>query len=117
MFAIDVNERSHAFWRGLFLRRGYVLLDFVRPRLAGRSEVGSWYRYNTFLFVAREELRALPAVVRDSALADDAAIPCVEPLPYRLRNELIRRLPQRLVHTMAHVKHFMLALWPGRAHS
>jgi hypothetical protein len=110
-----INERSHTFWRRLFRQRGYLLLDFVRPRLVGHPEVGSWYRYNTFLFVAQDRLQALPAAVRESALPDTAAIPRVEPIATRLRTGLTRWLPQRLLHAMAHLKHFVLKLRPRRA--
>jgi SAM-dependent methyltransferase len=104
-----INEQSPDFWRDLFKSHGYVLLDFLRPRLAGLPEVESWYRYNTFLFVARDQLASLPALVRDSALEDQLRVPRVEPLSYRIRCELLRLLPRRTVDAVAHLKHLAIA--------
>ena len=108
-----INERPRAFWRALFARHGYVLADFVRPRLAGRSEVERWYRYNTFLYVERTHLPALPEAVRASVLPDDAPIPRVEPLAYLVRRSLLRRLPAWSVSALARLKH-ALARWAPR---
>ncbi len=104
-----INERPPGFWRDLFLAHGYVLLDFLRPRLAGRREVEPWYRYNTFLFVERNHLPGLPSLLRASMLADQAVIPRVEPLAYRIRCEFLRLLPQPTVDAMARFKHFAVA--------
>ena len=109
-----INEQAPEFWRDLFKAHDYVLLDFLRPRLSGRTEVESWYRYNTFLFVARDRLEALPELLRSSALEDQASIPRVEPLFYRLRCELLRLFPQRTVDLIARLKH--LAVSRARSH-
>jgi SAM-dependent methyltransferase len=110
-----INERPHEFWRGLFGRHGYVLADFVRPRLARRTEVERWYRYNTFLFVERTHLGTLPEVVRASVLADEAPIPSVEPLGYRVRRSVLRRLPFWSVSALARLKHALVGWAPGRS--
>jgi SAM-dependent methyltransferase len=110
-----INERAPEFWRDLFLAENYVLLDFLRPHLSGRMEVESWYRYNTFLFVARDQLDALPALLRTTALADQAKIPRVEPLFYRLRCELLRFFPRQTVDGIARLKHF--AVSRNRSHA
>ena len=110
-----INEQTPEFWRNLFAAHEYVLLDFLRPRLTGRSEVESWYRYNTFLFVATDHLPALPDRVRASALADHAKIPRNEPLLYRIRCELLRLFPQRTVDAVARLKHFAAARTRGHA--
>jgi SAM-dependent methyltransferase len=104
-----VNEQPPAFWRDLFLAHGYVMLDFVRPRLAGRKEVASWYRYNTFLFVERKLIPTLSEPLRASMREDEEIIPRVEPLLYRVRCQILRRLPQRWVDAIAHLVHRLSA--------
>ena len=82
---------------------------------SSRSEVEAWYRYNTFLFVSRQRLDSLPETLRATALDDEAKIPRVEPIAYRLRCELIRRLPQRSVDAMARFKHYAVSKARGSA--
>jgi len=110
-----VNERPPEFWRELFAAHGYVLADFVRPLLAPHTEVERWYRYNAFLFVERARLATLPDVVRASALADDVPIPQVEPLVYRMRRGVLRRLPDFAVSALARLKHALVGLGPRRS--
>src|SRR6202140_5313979 len=46
-----VNERSYDYWRALFSGRGYLALDFLRPRILSDPTIDRWYRYNTLLYV------------------------------------------------------------------
>jgi hypothetical protein len=88
-----VNEQPYAYWRALFAERGYVLLDWVRPRLASLDEVQYWYRYNLFLFATPARLASLPEKFRRAALPAGAPVPDVSPASFRLRKQLLRRLP------------------------
>lgn len=110
-----INERPPEFWRELFAAHGYVLADFVRPLLAPHTEVERWYRYNAFLFVERARVATLPDAVRASILPDGAPIPRVEPLAYRMRRGVLRRLPDFAVSALAKVKHALVGLAPGRS--
>lgn len=104
-----VNEKPPSFWRDLFLAHDYVMLDFLRPRLVGRKEVSSWYRYNTFLFVERGRVENLSEPLKASMRSDREIIPRVEPLIYQLRCQVLRRLPQHWVDVMAHLVHRLSA--------
>ena len=64
-----INERSPAFWRGLFAERDYVRLDPVRPRVLRDRRVEWWYQQNTFLFVRQSALADRPALREEHALA------------------------------------------------
>jgi len=57
----------------------------------------------------------LPEALRVAALDDQAEIPRVEPIAYRLRCELIRRLPQRSVDAMARLNHYAVSKTRGSA--
>jgi SAM-dependent methyltransferase len=50
-----VNERFPDYWRQIFAARGYVAMDFIRPRIWERSEVLVWLRQNVLVY-AREPL-------------------------------------------------------------
>ncbi|MCW8138459.1 MAG: class I SAM-dependent methyltransferase [Planctomycetota bacterium] len=48
-----INEQWPEYWHELFMARGYVGLDVIRPRLWSDQRVAWWYRQNTFLFVRK----------------------------------------------------------------
>lgn len=100
-----VNERPLDDWRAEFARHGYRAFDFVRPRLAGKDDVEPWYRYNILLYVKDSAIADLPEEVLATRLPDDAPIPVVAPLSWRLRCAAIRPLPRAAVDRLALMKH------------
>lgn len=105
-----INEQKPQYWRELFAEHGYVLADFLRPRIAHERSIEPWYRFNSFLYVARERLQALPAEIHNSVLPEHAPVPVVAPLGYRIRCAALAGLPPRAVTGLARAKH-MLVLW------
>jgi SAM-dependent methyltransferase len=100
-----INERPLAYWRDLFGLRGYRAFDFVRPQIAGRSDIEWWYRYNTLLYVHEDAVDRLPSEVRRTELPSRAAVPDVSPFAMRLRKLLLRALPSTAVSHLAAIKH------------
>ena len=49
-----LNEQWPEYWKGLFLERGFELLDCIRPLVWNDSRVDWWYRQNLFLLVSRD---------------------------------------------------------------
>lgn len=92
-----VNEQPYEFWRDRFEARGYGLFDAVRAAVAGDRSIEAWYRFNTFLFVNEERAPRLAADLTAHRIAPGAPIPDVAPLPFRVRKQVVRRLPQRVV--------------------
>jgi SAM-dependent methyltransferase len=99
-----VNERSYDYWRALFADRGYLALDFLRPRIVSDPTIDRWYRYNTLLYVRREAMTRLSAALQDSRLAEDRRVPDLSPLSYRVRKQLVSRLPVPLMTAIARIK-------------
>jgi SAM-dependent methyltransferase len=99
-----VNERSYDYWRALFLDRDYLALDCLRPRILSEPAIDSWYRYNTLLYVRRAAVMRLSDALQASLLAPDRAVPDLAPLAYRIRKQLVSRLPVPLMTTMARIK-------------
>ena len=98
-----VNERSYDHWRSAFESRGYVALDFLRPRIRGDRRIAAWYRYNPLLYVARGALgRLSPEVL--SSLLPAGPVPDLAPLAYRLRRLLVRGLPVPIATALARLK-------------
>lgn len=55
-----VNEQMPEFWAGLFLERGFVPVDFVRPKVWGDAKVEWWYQQNVLLYIKKERLVDFP---------------------------------------------------------
>jgi hypothetical protein len=100
-----INEQPYAFWRSLFAANGYRAFDFVRPRIGEARAVEPWYRYNILLFVEDAAIAGLPDEVSRTRIADDAPVPDVSPLPYRVRKQILKALPVDQVTRLAVAKH------------
>jgi hypothetical protein len=99
-----VNERSYEYWRALFSGRGYVAVDYLRPRIVSDPAIDPWYRYNTLLYVRRDTLPGMSAQLQADQIPDGRELPDLAPLGYRLRRQLLRRLPVPLMTTIARLK-------------
>lgn len=100
-----VNEQSYEYWRDKFAVRSFVLLDFIRPNIATARRVAPWYRYNTLLFVHRDALEKIPAMIRSYEVPEQERIQNFAPPLWRLRNSILSHLPQPLVQRIARFKH------------
>ena len=100
-----VNEQPLEYWREKFRSRGYACFDPVREVVAGASQVERWYRYNTLLYVEEERIGILPDVIRATRVHDGEAIRDLSPLDWRMRNALIRLMPQFVVDALVKIKH------------
>lgn len=96
-----VNERSYAYWRGLFAAKGYRAFDPLRPTIHADARVEPWYRYNSLLYVHDDAIPGLPPAIAATRVPDGTPIPDVSPLPYQLRKLLLRQLPVATVTSLA----------------
>jgi hypothetical protein len=55
-----INEQRPAFWRNLFERKGFHLVDAIRPKILFDRDIASWIRQNLYLYVCQEYLSKLP---------------------------------------------------------
>lgn len=46
-----INEQWPSYWQKIFLKHGFVMLDFFRPKIWNNTKVERWYRQNMFLVV------------------------------------------------------------------
>ncbi|HVW76158.1 MAG TPA: class I SAM-dependent methyltransferase [Alloacidobacterium sp.] len=104
-----INEQTYEFWRAHFAAHGYVPYDFLRPLLRG-TDVESWYRYNSVLYIAKDAQMNLPADIARTRIPDHAPIPNIAGLPYRLRTRVLAMLPVRWLTRLAVLKHQSLLL-------
>ena len=99
-----LNERRYDDWRADFARRDFLALDYLRPRIRGDAGIAPWYRYNPLLYVRRSALAGLAGDVRASLLPEGTPVPDVSPLAYRLRKQVVRRLPVPIMTALARAK-------------
>lgn len=100
-----VNEQPLDYWREKFRARGYRCFDPLRPLIQGMRDVEPWYRYNTLLYVAAPRARSLPDSVLATEVAGGQPVADVSPLSWRLRNGLIRMMPDSARNLAVSVKH------------
>jgi hypothetical protein len=99
-----INERPYEYWQEHFARHDYLLIDCLRPLVSRWAAVAPWYKYNSFLFIHRDILPALPAYLRLYAIESGQAVPDVSPVSYRIRKALVRLLPFRIQQFLAKTK-------------
>ena len=55
-----INERPYDYWRDLFVKKDYFLIDFIRPMIVKNENITWWYRYNIFLYVNQKVIKRFP---------------------------------------------------------
>jgi SAM-dependent methyltransferase len=99
-----VNERSYDYWRGLFSRRGFLVLDYLRPRILADAAIDRWYRYNTLLYVKGDAMPRMSSALQASRIPESRGVPDLAPLSYRIRKLLVSRVPVPLMTAIARMK-------------
>ena len=109
-----LNEQWQGYWADLFVRRGYLPIDVIRPVCWKDKRVKPWYCQNTVLYVAgprfpeiyakipREQLclmldRAHPRI-KDVKTTVGDALESVAWVPWRLRARMMDKLRRRNRH-------------------
>jgi len=54
-----INEQRPAFWKNLFEKRQYRLIDAVRPKILFDQTIPHWFRQNLYLYVHESSLHKL----------------------------------------------------------
>ena len=100
-----INEQPYAFWRDLFVARGFTLFDFIRPHVQNMPDVEPWYRSNVLFFAHREVIDRLLPEIAACRVGDNAPIRDYSGLGYRVRKAIMRNLPPGVVTRLAKWKH------------
>jgi len=89
-----LNEQPYEYWRELFAEQEYEMIDWIRPRIADDHHIKYWYRYNAFLFISKGILGNLAESFQEARVPDGKSAPDVSPSLYRMRRQVVRRLPR-----------------------
>jgi SAM-dependent methyltransferase len=57
-----VNEQWPEYWAQLFQRRGYQVIDCIRPKIWDNTHVAWWYAQNMLLFIKNDRLNDHPSI-------------------------------------------------------
>jgi hypothetical protein len=99
-----INERPYGYWREMFGRRGFTVLDCVRPHVIADKRVSYWYRYNSFLYVRREFLGRISPQLTAWEVSGNTPLQDLSPMVFRIRKSVVRHLPYTLQHGIAGLK-------------
>lgn len=105
-----VNERPYEFWRSLFRDHSFLPFDYVRPLVLTDKSICFWYRFNTLLYVRKDRIADLNPLVQEVQIQDGSPISDLSTLTFRIRRELVRRLPHQVQHELARIK---ARIFPG----
>ncbi|MEO5327865.1 MAG: hypothetical protein H7829_06430 [Magnetococcus sp. THC-1_WYH] len=88
--------------------------DFCRIEIKDEPGVQPWYRFNLFSFCNKNLLHRLPTQLTETLLDPEMPIPDVSPRWYRLRKQMVRRLPFFMRQWLAKCAVYIRVHWPYR---
>ena len=96
-----INEQSYDYWRQLFAQKDFVAFDSIRPKILDDKSIEAWYRYNTFLYIRRKKVAAVPQSLKSGLVAPGKTLKDLSPLAYRIRKAIIRLFPTSVVSALS----------------
>lgn len=72
-----INERWQSFWRAKFKKRGYVLIDAIRPEIYTNKKVCYFYAQESFIYINEKKLDKYP--ILEKMICDKILIDIVHP--------------------------------------
>ena len=103
-----INENKHSYWANIFLQKGYLPFDIIRPKYWGETKIDFWYKQNIFLYIKKESA-AFGVAEKNGfqSLAVFDFMDAIHPDLYAIKRnnviptrELIKRLPSAIVDTI-----------------
>jgi Methyltransferase domain len=110
-----VNEQPPEYWRRKFAAPGFAAFDWLRPRLAARSEVKPWYRFNSILYANEAGQKRLSQSILAMRVDDARPLAIGGDWRWTARRQAVRLIPGSLVKPIAMAKAAVEARVRGRA--
>ena len=99
-----VNEQLPEYWREKFATRDYQAFDFIRPGLAGQSDVMPWYRFNSYIYANAAGEKRLSQAIRATRVPNGQPLEIGGDMAWALRRAAVRLIPPVLVKPIAMAK-------------
>ena len=87
-----LNEQWPDYWASLFARKGYMVIDAIRPKIWEQPEVEWWYAQNALMFARRDRLDDYPLLAREAGRTCNARLSMVHPRKYLQGAEWMSRV-------------------------
>jgi SAM-dependent methyltransferase len=78
-----VNEQWPDYWKEKFIKKDYILIDSIRPKVWNDARIKVWYIQNSFLFVKSDKIANYPALSKYKS--DTAMLSVVHPRLYNFK--------------------------------
>jgi len=109
-----VNEQWPDYWVEKFEKRGYVVIDCLRPRIWSNPKVEYWYAQNMFLLVAESHLRTDAGLAAAAARTNRQQLSLVHPRAF-LEGSVRAKRPAELIQvTLGAIKRALFSRAPRR---
>ena len=59
-----INEQFLSYWQKIFLKKGYFMLDIIRPEIWNDENIPPYYRQNAVVFVHGDTYKILPESIK-----------------------------------------------------
>lgn len=76
-----VNEQWQSYWINKFIDRGFVVVDYIRPKVWDNRNVCYFYAEESFVFVKKERIDDFPLLKRE--MRDDIIYNMVHPVHFK----------------------------------
>ena len=100
-----VNERWPSYWKALFEKNGYEIIDIIRPRIWTDNRVEWWYRQNTLLFI-KSSRKVLLSRLKKEFNPPSQPLDTVHPdcflMHHHARTRSIRKTHQQTMEWLSH---------------
>jgi SAM-dependent methyltransferase len=96
-----INEQWPEYWVKRFNDKGYVVTDPLRGKVWDDDRVEFWYKQNTFMFIARDQLRNYPLLEKAFENSDAYPLSVVHPRLFLERNEELKQTRERTLKGIA----------------
>lgn len=82
-----VNEQWQEYWAGKFRERGYLTVDFIRPRAWNNHKVEIWYAQNTLLYAKPGILESNDTLKKEYDKNPEPLLSVVHPAFFEMRSD------------------------------
>ena len=77
-----INEQMPEYWAKKFLERGYIAIDYIRPKIWNDEGIEYWYRQNSIIYLKNERLKDFPELESSAHATDPDFLLRIHPEKY-----------------------------------